>query len=126
MVIGYLKSTGTGNMNNYIMAGVGVLLVTITWLVQDWRYTSKIAIIETAHIEEKVVMTNEANLRLIAEQEKSRQLSQELIDAKNKNSGTRRRNEVKIDEFSKNNPATHKFDDDWVRIYNKALSNSAE
>ena len=126
MVIGYLKNIGIGSMNNYVMAGVGVALVMVTWFVQDWRYGSKIAKIETAYMEEKVAITNEANLRLIAEQEKSRQLSQELIDAKNKNSGTRRRNEVKINEFSKGNPISYQFSDDWVRIYNNALSNSTE
>lgn len=126
MVIGYLKSIGTGNMNNYIVGALALVLVAGTWIVQDWRYDSKIAKMQTAYAEEKTALVNETNLQLIAEREKSFKLSQELIDAKNKNQSIKVKNKGKIDEFAKSNPAVHQFSADWVRIYNSSLSNSSE
>ena len=126
MVIGYLKNIGIGNMNNYVIGALVLVLVAGTWVVQDWRYDSKIAKLQVAYAEEKTTLVNEVNLQLVAEREKSFKLSQELIDAKNKNQSIKAKNKGKIDEFSKSNPATHQFSSDWVRIYNNAISNSAE
>jgi len=126
MVIGYLKSTGIGNMNSYIVGALALVLVAGTWIVQDWRYDSKIAKMQTAYAEEKTALANETNLQLIAEREKSLKLSQELIDSKNKNQIIKVKNKGKIDEFAKSNPAVHQFSADWVRFYNSSLSNSSE
>jgi HD-like signal output (HDOD) protein len=126
MVIGYLKNIGTGNMDKYILAAIGVSLVIGTWFIQDWRYNSKIAKIEMAHTEEKIAIANEANLQLVAQLELNKKLSQELIDTKSKNSKIESKNKGNIDEFTKNNPASYKFSADWVRLYNNSLSNTAE
>lgn len=120
------KLISFGNMNNYIVGTLALVLVAGTWVVQDWRYSSKIDKMQTAYAEEKTALVNETNLQLIAEREKSFKLSQELIDTKNKNQSIKVKNKGKIDEFAKSNPTVHRFSTDWVRIYNSSLSNSSE
>ena len=107
-------------MTNYVVGAALVVGLVVGAVIQDWRFSGKIAEMELAHqttlqeLEAAAREKQQVNEKLAAE------LAEELVKSNSKRRTVVVTKYKEIEREQVNNPAKCSFTDEWLRIYNSA------
>ncbi len=105
-------------MTNYLIAGALVVGLVAGAVVQDWRFSGKIAEIELDHQTRLQELERAANEKQQANEKLAAELAEELVKSNSKRRTVVVTKYKEIEREQSNNPAKCSFTDEWLRIYN--------
>ena len=107
-------------MTKYLIAGALVVGLITGAVIQDWRFSSKIAKMELDHQTELQELEQAARNKQQANEKLAAELAEELVKSNSKRRTVVITKQKEVEREQSNNSAKCNFTDEWVRIYNNA------